>query len=83
MVRKHIRKKGKIGLSKYFKKFNDGESVAIVKEKGVRASFPIRIIGQSGKIIGSRGSCKLVEIKDGNKKKTFIILPVHLKKLKS
>ena len=80
-IRKHIRENGKLKLSKYFKKLNDGGSVGIVMDCGVRASFPRRLRGASGKVIGSRGKSKLIEIKDGNKLKTFIIHPVHLKKL--
>jgi large subunit ribosomal protein L21e len=82
MKGKKVRKKGKLKLSDYFKKFEEGESVAIVKELGVRAAFPTRIVGKSGKIKGSRGRYQIVELKDGNKTKTFIIHPVHLKKLK-
>lgn len=79
--RKRVREKGKLKLSSYFKKINDGDSVALVTDIGVRASFPKRLKGMSGKVSGSRGRFKLVEIKDGNKLKTFIIHPVHLKKL--
>ena len=78
---KKVRKKGKISLSSYFKKIGVGENVAIVVEKSVRAAFPKRIQGKSGKIIGDRGKFKIVELNDGNKKKQFIIHPVHLKKL--
>ena len=79
--RKKIREKGKLSLSSYFKKLEDGDSVALVINKGIRTSFPKRLQGYSGKVTGSRGKFKLVEIKDGNKLKTFIIHPVHLKKL--
>jgi len=78
---KKVRDKGKIKLSRYFKNIEEGSSVAIVQDKGVRASFPKRIQGKSGKVRGERGKFKLVEIMDGAKKKTFIIHPVHLKKL--
>jgi large subunit ribosomal protein L21e len=83
MVRrnKKIREKGKLRLSSYFKKLDDGDSVALVIERGVRATFPSRLQGLSGKVSGSRGKFKLVEVKDGNKMKTYIIHPVHLKKL--
>ena len=83
MVRtsKKVREKGKLSLSSYFKKLEDGDSVAIVINKGIRAALPKRLQGLSGKISGSRGRFKLVEIKDGNKLKTFIVHPVHLKKL--
>ena len=79
---KKVRKKGKIKLSAYFKKFKEGEKVAIVKEQSVRAGFGNRIIGKSGKITGTSGRYLEVKIADGKKKKTFIIHPVHLKKLK-
>jgi len=82
MKGKRVRQKGKIKLSSYFKKFNEGDKVAITKELGVRSSFPKRIYGMSGKVTGMRGNFNLVEIKDGGKTKTFIIHPVHLRKLK-
>lgn len=79
--RKRIREKGKLKLSSYFKKIEDGTSVALVSDIGVRVSYPKRMKGKTGKVVGSRGKFKLVEIKDGNKLKTFIVHPVHLKKI--
>ena len=79
--KKKVREKGKLRLSRYFKKIDDGAKVAIVTDVGVRAAFPKRIKGMSGKVLESRGKFKLVQIKDGNKLKTFIIHPVHLKVL--
>jgi large subunit ribosomal protein L21e len=78
---KRIRQKGKIKLSEYFKNLDDGEKVAVIIEKGIRASFPKRLQGRSGKITGTRGRFKLVEINDKNKVKTYIIHPVHLRRL--
>jgi large subunit ribosomal protein L21e len=78
---KRVREKGKLGLSSYFKKIDDGASVALVTDAGVRCSYPKRLRGMSGKVSGSRGKFKLVEIKDGGKVKTFIVHPVHLRKL--
>tara|TARA_Y100000310_G_scaffold228743_1_gene231031 strand:- start:299 stop:577 length:279 start_codon:yes stop_codon:yes gene_type:complete len=82
MKGKQIRQKGKVKLSSYFKQIEDGKKVSVVRELGVKAAFPKRIMGKSGEVIGSRGKFKLVKIKDGNKTKTFIIHPVHLKLLK-
>ena len=78
---KKVREKGKLRLSSYFKKIDDGTNVAMVTDAGIRASYPKRLKGMSGKVIGSRGKFNLVEIKDGNKLKTFIVHPVHLRKL--
>lgn len=79
---KNIRKKGKIRFSEYFKKIADGKKVAVVQEKTVVNSYPARIVGLSGMVVGSQGNCKIVELMDGNKKKRFIIHPIHLKVLK-
>ena len=80
-IKKRVREKGKLRLSEYFRKFGDGDKISVVTNTGVRASFPRRIRGMSGNVVGSRGKFKLIEIKDGNKLKTFIIHPVHLRKL--
>lgn len=78
---KKQRTKGKIKLSSYFKKFAEGDRVAIVKEHAVKAAFSKRLIGKSGKIIGKRGNYEIVELKDGARVKKYIVHPVHLKKL--
>lgn len=78
--KKKVRQRGKIRLSSYFKNFNIGDSVAVVLDSGVKSSFPRRIQGSVGKIVAESGMFKLVELKDGNKMKKFIIHPVHLKK---
>jgi len=78
---KSVREKGKLKLSSYFKSFDDGDRVALVIDTGVCASLPKRLQGFSGKVAGTRGKYKIVEIKDGNKLKTFIVHPVHLRKL--
>jgi ribosomal protein L21E len=80
---KKQRAKGKIKLSSYFKKFDEGDKVAIVKEHAVRAAFPRRIVGKSGKVIGKRGTHVVVEIKEGKQVKKYIVHPVHLKKLEA
>jgi len=80
---KQIRSKGKLSFSKYFKKFSDGDVVCVVRDLTLNASFPKRMQGRTGKIVGSRGTNKIIEIKDGNARKTFIIHPTHLKSLKN
>jgi large subunit ribosomal protein L21e len=78
---RRIREKGKIRFSKYFQKLEDGTQVAVIRDLGVGASFPHRLQGRSGKIIGSRGSYKIISVDDGDKTKTFIIHPIHLRKM--
>ena len=82
MKAKRIREKGKIKLSNYYNILEQGQRVAVVKELSVKSSIPDRIIGRCGVVEGTRGDYKLVRIKEGNKTKTFIIHPIHLKLLK-
>jgi ribosomal protein L21E len=82
LKRKSARKHGKLELSKYFQEFEKGEKVAVIREHSLNPAFPKRIQGKTGTIIGLRGSACLVQIKDGNMIKYYIIKPANLKKLK-
>ena len=81
LKKKQIRDKGKIKFSEYFKDFQGGERVAVVKEHAVKSSFPQTLQGRTGTIEGKRGNSYIINMKIGKGKK-FIIHPVHLKKLK-
>ena len=82
LKRKSKREHGKIKLSNYFQEFKEGERVAVKRELSVQPKFPKQIQGRSGIISGKRGRSYLVKIKDIKKGKTYIIHPIHLKKLK-
>ena len=80
--RKKIRTRGKIKLSEYFKKLKEGDTISVFREESLKASFPERLQGRTGVVKHKKGSCYIVGIKDQNKKKEFIIHPIHLKKMK-
>lgn len=80
--KKSIRIRGKISLSRFFQKFQDGDKVAIVIEKSKKIGFPERLQGSTGIIEGKRGRFYIVKIKTQGKTKQFIIEPIHLKKIK-
>ena len=82
LTRKRIRERGKLSLSKYFQELEKGDKVAVVREQSQDPRFPKRIQGLSGIVMGKRGKAVIIKIKEGNKEKTHIIKPVHLKKLK-
>ena len=84
LKRKKVREKGKIKFSHYFQKLNKDEKVGVVRELALKTGFPKTLQGRTGEIEGKRGSNYLVKFKIGKSKryKTFIIHPVHLKKLK-
>jgi ribosomal protein L21E len=79
--RKAVRTRGKLQLSKYFQEFDNGDNVAVIKERSVASSFPTRLQGRTGKVAAKRGKSYLVNIKDQNKPKSFLISPIHLKKI--
>jgi large subunit ribosomal protein L21e len=83
VIGKQVREKGKLKLSSYFKKIDDGDFVAINIDKGVVFPFPERLQGRSGRVVGERGDCKIVKLMDGKKEKVFIVHPVHLRRLKN
>lgn len=78
---KKPRDKGKFSFTKYFQKFKEGDSVAVVRELAVPFGYSTRLQGRTGKIIEKRGSAYYVMIKDFNKEKKYLIKAVHLKKI--
>ncbi|NCN86452.1 50S ribosomal protein L21e [archaeon] len=80
--RKEIRTRGKFSFSRYFQRFKEGDNVAVVREVSLVASFPKRLQGRTGVVIGKRGKSYIVKIKDQAKPKDYLIAPVHLKKIK-
>jgi large subunit ribosomal protein L21e len=78
---KKPRQKGKFSFTKYFQKFKEGDSVAVVRELSFPLPYPKRLQGRTGKILEKRGSAYYVEIADLGKKKRYLIRPIHLKKI--
>ncbi len=83
LKRKNIREKGKISFSRYFQKFQPGDSVAVVRDLALIFGYSNRIQGRTGKVIEKRGSSYYVSIKDLNKEKRYLLRPVHLKKIEA
>lgn len=81
--KKPIRARGKLKLSRYFQKFKAGDSVAVIEERSVASNFPKRLQGRTGIVEKKQGREYAVKIMDVNKEKTFIIAPIHLKKIKT
>ena len=81
-MKKRLREKGKIRLSRMFQELKQGERVAVKRELAERAGFPEKIQGKTGMIEGRKGKAYIVKIAVGKGSKKFIIKPVHLKKLK-
>ena len=79
-MRKNVRTKGKISLTRYFRVFENGAKVNLVAEPSVqKGMYYPRFHGMAGIVTGKKGRCYEVEIKDHRMKKTVIVHPVHLK----
>jgi large subunit ribosomal protein L21e len=80
--RKKIRTRGKVPLSRYFQELKEGQRVAIARERSVTSSFPARLQGRTGSVIGKSGKSYVIKIKDQDKEKKFLIDGIHLKKVR-
>ena len=73
--------KGKFSFTRFFQKFQPGDSVAIVRELSQEYPYKKTMQGRTGKVISKQGSAYKIQIKDLNKLKTFILRPIHLRKI--
>jgi len=78
-----VRTRGKLQFSRFFQKLKKGDFVSVVKEKAWSSNFPKRLQGKTGIVERRQGKIFIVKIKDINKKKEYLIEPIHLKKIKS
>jgi large subunit ribosomal protein L21e len=75
--------KGKIKLRKILQSFKIGDKVQLIADGNeYKGRFPLRFYGKIGIVKSKKGRSYLVEMNEGGKKKTFIVLPIHLKKIK-
>lgn len=80
-LRKNVRAKGKVAIRNFFQEFSEGDRVNLVAEPGVqRGIFHPRFHGRTGTVTNKQGNSYYVKIKDGNKEKSVLVHPVHLKK---
>jgi len=64
--KKHVRERGKLKFSEYFKDLEVGEKVALVKEPSVNVGFHKRMQGRTGVIVKKQGRSYVVKVKDLN-----------------
>jgi large subunit ribosomal protein L21e len=82
ILKKKPRDRGKISITRALQEFKEGERVNIVIDPSIHKGMPhIRFHGQTGKILGKQGNSYMVSIYDGNKNKSLIIKPEHLRRV--
>lgn len=81
-MRKPIHQRGKVNITKFFQEFKPGDRVALKAEAAYKkGGYNLRYHGKNGVVEGNQGECYTVAIKDGGKRKSLIVHPVHLKKV--
>jgi ribosomal protein L21E len=79
--RKNVKEHGKISMTRYFQKFNEGDRVLLKIEPGVQKGlYHARFHGYPATVVKRQGSCYIVAINDLGKRKELYVHPVHLKK---
>jgi large subunit ribosomal protein L21e len=74
--------KGKLSIKSFLQKLDVGDKVSLNVEPAYqKGMYRPRFMGLIGTVVGKKGSCYQIEIKDIKKKKTLIVHPVHLKKV--
>ncbi len=57
--------------------------MAIVRDLALQSpGFPSRMQGRTGKVIKKSGEAYVIAVKDFTKEKNYIVMPIHLKKIK-
>ena len=80
-LRKRVRTKGKFSLVRFFQRFKEGDRVYLLAEPAIqKGMYHPRFHSSAGVIQKKQGSNYYVQIKDGNKTKSILVHPVHLKR---
>jgi large subunit ribosomal protein L21e len=74
--------KGKISIRRFLQTFKEGDQVQFIADPShQRGMFHLRFYGKKGTVVGQQGDAYRVVFLDQTKEKTFIVNPVHLKRL--
>ncbi|MBW3582173.1 MAG: 50S ribosomal protein L21e [Euryarchaeota archaeon] len=82
ILKKPVREKGMSPITRYLREFEEGARVAVKLDPASQAGMPHpRFQGHTGTIITKQGDAYTVQIRVGQKKKTLISRPEHLKRV--
>jgi len=78
---KKLKKSRKLTAGDFNKTFKPGDKVVLDPKPYYKSGIPHhRYRGRTGVVVGKRGNAYEVEILDGKKRKSFIVLPLHIEK---
>ena len=82
ILRRCKSERGRLNIARVMHEYEVGDRVAVVLDGGQQKGMPHRRFnGRSGRISGKQGRAWVVEVKDGNMKKTVVARPEHLRHL--
>ncbi|MEM1604298.1 MAG: 50S ribosomal protein L21e [Zestosphaera sp.] len=81
LLKKNVRERGSVPpLSTVLKEYKKGDKVCIVPNPAIQDALPHRrYVGKVGLVVGKRGRAYVIEVYLGDKKKTLITYPEHLR----
>jgi len=80
-LRKKVREKGRLPLSRLLTKYEEGEKVVITIDPGIHKGMPHkRFQGKVADVVGKRGRAYVLEIPQRKTVKTIIATPEHIRK---
>ncbi len=72
-----------VTVTRYLATFQVGQRVVVDIHPSIQEGRPHhRFNGRVGVVVGKQGSAYLVKVRDGEKEKVIISLPIHLRRLK-
>ncbi len=81
ILRRKPRDRGLTPITHEFQKFEIGEKVSVVINPSIHKGMPhSRFQGKTGVVMGQQGASWVVSVHDGNKEKTLVARPEHLKR---
>jgi large subunit ribosomal protein L21e len=81
LLSKKPRARGLSPITKGFQEFEEGARVNIIIDPSVHGGMPFsRFHGLTGVVIGRRGAAYEISVYDGDKLKTVVARPEHLKR---
>jgi large subunit ribosomal protein L21e len=84
ILRKSPRARGFSAITHEFVQFDVGEQANIHLDPGVHKGAPhVRFHGKTGRVLASQGRAYVLSVRDGDKYKTVISRPEHMRKVKN
>ncbi|HUT27268.1 MAG TPA: 50S ribosomal protein L21e [Methanomassiliicoccales archaeon] len=83
ILRRNPRHRGLSAITHEFVQFEVGEQANIFLDPSIHFGAPhLRFHGKTGRVLAAQGRAYVLSVRDGNKYKTVISRPEHMRKVK-